>query len=133
LLLICVANGLGGFNSRLVDSRKPEASAPTRSSNFDYFIDDFDKLLLSDLPRQIEITSVFNMNSIRAALGLLRSDSNRSEEPSRSMSLPNLEDMDRLFRIRYEGATARRGPPILDYDSDSNKESATLPVSILGF
>jgi hypothetical protein len=26
---ICVTNSFGGFNSRLVDSRKPEASAPT--------------------------------------------------------------------------------------------------------
>jgi hypothetical protein len=26
---ICVANGLGGFNSHLAISRKPEASAPT--------------------------------------------------------------------------------------------------------
>jgi hypothetical protein len=26
---ICVANGLGGFNSHLADSRKPEACTPT--------------------------------------------------------------------------------------------------------
>jgi hypothetical protein len=26
---ICIANGSGGFNSHLVDSRKPEASTPT--------------------------------------------------------------------------------------------------------
>jgi hypothetical protein len=26
---ICIANGLGGFNSHLADSRKPEASTPT--------------------------------------------------------------------------------------------------------
>jgi hypothetical protein len=36
---ICVANGLGGFNSRLVDSRKPEASAATRSSDLDELLD----------------------------------------------------------------------------------------------
>jgi hypothetical protein len=27
---ICVANSLGGFNSHLIDSRKPEASAATQ-------------------------------------------------------------------------------------------------------
>jgi hypothetical protein len=48
---ICIANGLGGFNSHLVDSRKSEASAATRRSNLDSFINDLDELLLPDLPR----------------------------------------------------------------------------------
>jgi hypothetical protein len=61
---ICVANGLGGFNSHLVDSRKPEASAPTRSS-------DLNELLLRDPPRQIERTSIFDITSIHAAPGLI--------------------------------------------------------------
>jgi hypothetical protein len=30
---ICIANGLGGFNSHLVDSRKSEASTPTQHSD----------------------------------------------------------------------------------------------------
>jgi hypothetical protein len=55
---ICVANGLGGFINHLVDPRKPEASAATQRCNLDSFIDDLDKLLLPDLPRQIEKTSV---------------------------------------------------------------------------
>jgi hypothetical protein len=50
---IYVANGLGGFNSHLVDSRKPEASTSTRSTNLD-------ELLLPNLPRKIERTSVFD-------------------------------------------------------------------------
>jgi hypothetical protein len=53
---ICVANGLGGFNSHLVDSRKPEASTSTRSSNLD-------KLQLPDLPRQIKRTFRRGFNS----------------------------------------------------------------------
>jgi hypothetical protein len=73
---ICVADGLGGFNSRLVDSRKPETSTPTQSSDLDEFFDNFDELLLPNLPKQIERISVFNAISIRAALGLLGSDSN---------------------------------------------------------
>jgi hypothetical protein len=77
---ICVANGLGGFISHLVDSRKPETSPATRCSNLDSFINDLDKLLLPDLPRQIERTSIFYVTSICAAPGLLGSDSNRSEE-----------------------------------------------------
>jgi hypothetical protein len=36
---------------------------------------------------------------------------------------PNLEeDLDRLFKIRDEGAIARRGLPVLDYNFDSNEE-----------
>jgi hypothetical protein len=46
---ICVANSLGGFNSCLVHSRKMETSTSTRSSNFDEFFDNLDKLLLPDL------------------------------------------------------------------------------------
>jgi hypothetical protein len=102
---ICVANGLGGFNSHLVDSRKPEASISTRSSNLD-------ELLLLDLPRHIERISVFDATSTRAAPRLLGSDSNRSEEATQSKSLSDLEeDLDRLFKIRDERATACRGPP----------------------
>jgi hypothetical protein len=110
---ICVANGLGGFNSHLINSRKPEASAATQRSNHDSFIDDLDELLLPDLPRQIEYTSVFYATPSRTAPGL-GSDSNQSEEAPRSKSLPDLEeDLDRLFKIRDEGATVRQGPPIL--------------------
>jgi hypothetical protein len=113
---ICVANGLGGFSSHLVNSRKPEASTSTRSSNLD-------ELLLPDLPRQIERMSVFDTTSTRDAPGLLGSNSNRSEEASRSNSLYDLEeDLDRLFKVRDEGATSHRGPPVLDYDADSNEE-----------
>jgi hypothetical protein len=110
---ICITNGLGGFNSHLVNSKKPKASALIRSSNLD-------ELLLPDLPRQIERTSVFYVTSTHATPGLLGSDSNRSEEALRSKSLSDLEeDLDRLFKIRDEGATACRGPPVLDYDSET--------------
>jgi hypothetical protein len=102
---ICVANGLGGFNCHLVDSRKPEASTSTQNSNLD-------ELLLLDLPRQIERISVFDATSTRTTLGLLGSDSNRPKKAWQSKSLLDLEeDLDRLFKIRDEGATVRRGPP----------------------
>jgi hypothetical protein len=48
---IYVANGLGGFNSHLADSRKWEASTPTRRSDLDKFNDNLDELLLPDLAR----------------------------------------------------------------------------------
>jgi hypothetical protein len=103
---ICVANDLGSFNSHLTNSRNPEASATTRRSNLDSFIDDLDELLLPDLPRQIENTSVFNATPSRAAPGL-GSDPNRSEEASRSKFLPNSEeDLDNLFKTRDGGSTA---------------------------
>jgi hypothetical protein len=71
---ICVANGSGGFNSRLVNSRKPEASTPTQHSDLGEYIDNLDELLLPDLVRQIEKMSVFDTTSTRAALELVRSD-----------------------------------------------------------
>jgi hypothetical protein len=46
---ICVANDLGGFNSHLANSKKPEASSSTPSSDLDEFIDNLDDLLLPDL------------------------------------------------------------------------------------
>jgi hypothetical protein len=128
---ICVANGLGGFINRIVNFRKPEAFAPTQSSDIDEFFDNFDELLLPDLPRQIERTFVFNVTSIHATQGLLGSDSNRLEEASRSKSLSDLEeDLDHPFKIRDEGDIARRGPPILNYDSDSNEEYPSTTSSI---
>jgi hypothetical protein len=109
---ICVANGLGGFHSHLVDSRKPEASTSTLFSDLDEFVDNLDELLLPDLARQIERTSVFDATSTRATLGLLRSNSNRSEGATQSMSLSDLEEnLDRLLKIQYKGATACRGGP----------------------
>jgi hypothetical protein len=114
---------LGGFNSHLVDSKKLEVSTSTRSNNLD-------ELLLPNLPRQIERTSVFNVTSIHAAPGLLRSDSNQSEEATQSKSLSNLEeDLDRIFKIRDDGATACRGPPIIDYDSKNEEYLLTTSSS----
>jgi hypothetical protein len=59
---ICVTNGFGGFNSHLADSRKPEASTPTRFSNLDKFVDNLNDLLLPDHIREIETASIFDIN-----------------------------------------------------------------------
>jgi hypothetical protein len=100
-----VANSLGGFNSHLVDSRKLEASTPTRSSNLD-------ESLPPDQVRQIKKMSIFDVTSTRAALGLLGSGSNRSKEATQSKSLSALEeDLDRLLKFRDKGATVRPPPP----------------------
>jgi hypothetical protein len=72
----CVANGLGGFNNHLVDSRKPEASTPNRCSDLNEFIDNLDELLLPDLAKQIKNMSVFYATSTRAAPRLVGLDSN---------------------------------------------------------
>jgi hypothetical protein len=82
--------------------------------------------------------SVFDMTSTRAIPGLLRSDSNQSEEArtlfpfglcnvtlvnkeaTRSESFSDLEeDLDRLLKLGDEGATTYRGAPIFDNYSDS--------------
>jgi hypothetical protein len=77
---ICVANGLGGFNSHLANSKEPEASSSTPSSDLYEFIDNLDDLLFPDLAQQIEKMSVFNTTSTREALYLFGSDSNQSEK-----------------------------------------------------
>jgi hypothetical protein len=46
---ICVANSLGGFNSHLAKSKKPEASSSTSSSDLNDFINNLDDMLLPDL------------------------------------------------------------------------------------
>jgi hypothetical protein len=73
---ICIVDGLGGFNSHLVDSRKPEASTPNRCSDLNEFIDNLDELLLPDLAKQIKNMSVFYATSTRAAPRLVGLDSN---------------------------------------------------------
>jgi hypothetical protein len=104
---ICVANGLGGFNSHLVDSKKLEDSTPARHSDLDEFIDNLDELLLPDLVLQIEKISVFDVTSTRAAPELVGSDSNRSEGTTQSKSLSDLEeDLDLLLKLKDVGATA---------------------------
>jgi hypothetical protein len=76
----CFANGSGGFNNHLADSRKPEASTPTRSSDLDKFVDSLNELLFPDNAGEIKTTSIFDATSTRIAPGLLLSDSDRSEE-----------------------------------------------------
>jgi hypothetical protein len=73
---ICVANGSGGFNSHLANSRELEASSSTRSSDLDEIIDNLDKLLLPDLALQIEKISVFDAISTCDAPDLVGLDSN---------------------------------------------------------
>jgi hypothetical protein len=120
---ICVANGLGGFNSHLVDSREPKASTSTRSSNLDEFINNLNELLLPILAMQIEKMSVFYATSTHDIPELVGLDSNRSEGTTQSKSLSDLEeDLDLLLKLKDVGATACRGGPIFNNYSDSNEE-----------
>jgi hypothetical protein len=79
---ICVANGLGGFNSHLANPKELEASSSTSCSVLNDFINNFDDMLLPDLAQQIEKMFVFNATSTRDAPDLFGSDSNRSEKTS---------------------------------------------------
>jgi hypothetical protein len=120
---ICIANGLGGFNSHLANSKEPETFSSTPSSDLDYFIDNLDDMLLPDLAQQIEKISVIQATSTRVAPDLFRSDSNQSEKTSRSKSLSNLEeDLNPLLKIKDVGATACRVAPIFDFHSDPDEE-----------
>jgi hypothetical protein len=73
---ICVANGLGGFNSHLANYKEPEASSSISSRDLDDFIDNLDDMLLPDLAQQIEKMYVFNATSTRDAPDLFGSGSN---------------------------------------------------------
>jgi hypothetical protein len=127
---ICITNSLGGFNSHLVESRKPEASTPTRHRDLDKFINNLSELLLPDLVRQIEKISVFNTTSTRAAPELVRSDSNRSERTTQSKFLYDLEeDLDRLLKLEDVGATAYRGAPVFENYSNSNEEQSSISTT----
>jgi hypothetical protein len=120
---ICVANGLGGFNSHLANSIEPKASSSTPSSDLDEFIDNLDDLLLPDLALQIEKISVFAATSTRDAPDLVGLDSNQSKGATQSKFLSDLEeDLDLLLKLKGVGATACRGPPVFDNYSDSNEE-----------
>jgi hypothetical protein len=123
---ICVADGLGGFNSYLANSKEPEASSSTSSSDLDDFIDNLDDTLLPDLAQQIEKMSFFNSTSTRDAPVLLGSDLNQSDNTSRSKSLSDLkEDLDLLLQIKDVGTTASRETPVFDIYSDSDEEYST--------
>jgi hypothetical protein len=70
---ICVAKGLGGFNSHLANSKEPEALSSTPSSDLNNFIDNLDDILLPDLAQQIEKMSIFSVTSTCDAPDLFRS------------------------------------------------------------
>jgi hypothetical protein len=121
---ICVANGLGGFNSHLVNPTKPEASTPTQSS-------DLDELLLPDLAMQIERMSVFDATSTRAAPGLVGSNSNQSKGATQSKSLSDLEeDLDRLLKLEDAGATTCWGPPFFTTIRTPTKSTCRLVLPL---
>jgi hypothetical protein len=63
---------LGGFNSHLADTRKPEISAATQRSDLDEFVGNLDEMLLPNLVGEIEKMSAFDATSTRAAPGLLQ-------------------------------------------------------------
>jgi hypothetical protein len=111
---------LGGFNSHLANSREPEASSSTRSSDLGEFIDNLDEMLLPDLALQVEKKFVYDATSTRDASDLVRSDSNQSADTTQSKSSFDLEDLDLLLKLKDVGATACRGPPIFDNYWDCN-------------
>jgi hypothetical protein len=127
----CVTNGSVGFSSHLANSRVPEASSSTPSSDLDEFIDNLDDQLLPDLALQIKKMSVFDATSTRDAPDLFGSDSNRSEKTTRFKSLSNLEEeLDLLLKIKDVGATVCRGAPVFNFYLDSNKEYSLLSTTL---
>jgi hypothetical protein len=126
---ICIANGLGGFNSHLANSKESEASSSTPSCDLDEFIDNLDDLLFPNLAQQIKKMSIFNVTSARDAPHQVGSDSNRFEKTTRSKSLAELEeDLDLLLKIKDAGATACSGPPFL---TSTRTPTKNTPCAVL--
>ena len=63
---VCIANGLGGFNSHLANPMEPEASSPALRNNLDEFIENSGKILLPELAKEVEKLSVSDATSIRS-------------------------------------------------------------------
>jgi hypothetical protein len=146
-----LANGSGGFNSHLANSRESETPAAAQRSDLDEFIDNLDETLLPNLAKEIEEESTVDATLTRAAPGLLESDSIRSEEEhtrilfglhktasiyqelTQSEFLSALEeDCDNLLKFRDAGATACREAPVFNKYSDSDDDSKTFPGCHLG-
>jgi hypothetical protein len=51
---VCIADGLGGFNSHLVNPKESEVPAATQRNDLDEFVDNLEEMLLPDLAREIE-------------------------------------------------------------------------------
>jgi hypothetical protein len=136
--LICIANGSGGFNSHLANSRESEASVAAQHSDIDEFINNLDETLLPGLARETEEESAVDMTSTHNAPGLLESDPIRFEEEHTRLlfRLCNTasiykeltqyeflfaleEDLDNLLMLGDAGATACQEAPIFDKYSDS--------------
>jgi hypothetical protein len=67
---ICIANGLGGFNSHLANSRELEASTPTSSCDIDEHADNLGKIQISDLIGNWESKSGSSLAPTRDESGL---------------------------------------------------------------
>jgi hypothetical protein len=130
---------------------KPEAYAAAQCSDLNEFIDNLDGTLLLDLAIEIEEESTVDATWTRAAPGLLRLDTIRSEEERTRLlfGLRNAasvyqeltqsefisvleEDLDNLLKPGDVGATTYRECPIFDKYSDSDEDPKTFPGCHLG-
>jgi hypothetical protein len=70
---ICIANGSGGFNNHLANSRESETPTATQRGDLDEFIDNLDEMLLPGLAREIEEESCgrTNLNHIDSSTRVL--------------------------------------------------------------
>jgi hypothetical protein len=62
---VCIANGRGGFDSHLANTKEVEAYAPASCRDIDDLADDLGEIRLSDLNGNHEGESGFNSASIR--------------------------------------------------------------------
>ena len=71
---VCIANGSGGFDSHLANSREPEAFPVRRSNAADDHVGNLSEMMIPDLAREIEQKLIFDASSTRSSINL-RSES----------------------------------------------------------
>ena len=131
---VCVANGLGGFDSHLANPIEPEAIS-SESCNTIARSDDHGDMLLPDLAKEIEQKLDFNLSSTRTQIDLdtsptrietplarpifgLRNASSAYQRMIKSIYSSYEASLDQTTYTENFSATTSRGAPVFNIYSD---------------
>src|SRR6185369_11505061 len=76
---VCIANGLGGFNSHLANPMESEPRSPASRNNLGEFVENSGEILLLELAKEIEKLSVSDAILTRSPTTPVQLDSIYSE------------------------------------------------------
>jgi hypothetical protein len=136
---VCIANGLGGFDSHLTNPIEPEAIS-SESCDAITESDDHGDMLLPDLAKEIEQkledklgftrTRIdLSLNSTRVETLLarpifgLRNASSTYQQVIKSIYSSYEDSLDQTLGVENFSATASRAAPVFDVYSDSDESS----------